>query len=166
MLAVFCCCWTAQADQSVSPLPPGPFQFTGSWNCTGKFGSGKSHKADFSAAIVLDGKWLELTERDVEPATGYVAKYLIGYDSQQRRLVEFDANNFGAAVYTSEQGWQGNVLAMASSAAHNAQSSYAADRFLYSISGKDEFTVDWQISKSLNLNWVPADHLVCKRSAA
>jgi hypothetical protein len=34
----------------------------------------------------------------VEPATGYVAKYLIGYDTEHKKLVEFDANNFGAAL--------------------------------------------------------------------
>jgi hypothetical protein len=52
--------------------------------------------------VILGGKWLELTEQDIEPATGSLVKYLIGYDSQQQPLVEFNANDFGAATYTSE----------------------------------------------------------------
>jgi hypothetical protein len=54
--------------------------------------------------VTLEEKWPELTDKDVEPATGYVAKYLIGYHAQQKGLVEFDANNFGAAVYSSARG--------------------------------------------------------------
>jgi hypothetical protein len=48
------------------------------------------------------------------PATGYVAKYLIGYDPEQKRLVEFDANNFEAATYVGDTGWQNQVLTMTS----------------------------------------------------
>lgn len=115
--------------------------------------------------MVLDNKWLELIEKDVEPATGYVAKYLIGYDPQQKSLVEFDANNFGAAVYASAEGWQNHRLTM-SSAVIETGHPYAANRFLYTTSAPDSFTVDWQISKTAALEWVTADHLVCKRQQA
>ena len=157
-----CFLW-AQGSKPISPMPPDGFQFTGSWNCEGNFGKGKIHKSAFTGAVILGGKWVELTEQDIEPATGYLAKYLIGYDPQQKRIVEFDANNFGAAVYSSEEGWQDHVLTMTSPVSQDTQAPYAANRFLYSITGKDEFTVNWQISKSANLAWVPGDHLVCKR---
>lgn len=37
------------------------------------------HEAVFNGRMILEGKWLELTEH-VTRATGYSAKYLIGYD--------------------------------------------------------------------------------------
>jgi hypothetical protein len=153
----------AQDNKPVSAIPPDGFQFTGTWNCIGEFRNAKIHKATFIGSTILGGKWLELTEQDIEPATGYLAKYLIGYDSQQKRLVEFDANNFGAATYTSGEGWQNRVLTMTSPVSQDAEASYAANRFRYSLTGEDTFTVDWQISKTVSLNWTRADHLVCKR---
>jgi hypothetical protein len=151
----------AQDPQPLSAFPPGNFHFDGAWNCAGAMGNGKTHKAVFTGAAILAGKWLELTERDVEPATGYLAKYLIGYDSQQKRLLEFDANNFGAATYSSPDGWVNGVLTMTSPVSDGAKS-YAANRFLYSIVAPDTFSVDWQIAKTAALNWIPGDHLVCK----
>lgn len=104
----------AQESKALSVVPPDGFQFVGTWDCEGAFRSAKVHKATFTGTTILGDKWLELAEQDLQPATGYLAKYLIGYDSQQKHLVEFDANNFGAAVYTSEQGWQDHVLTMTS----------------------------------------------------
>jgi hypothetical protein len=109
------------------------------------------------------GKWLQRAEQDVQPATGYVATYLIGYDAQQKQLVEFDANNFSAATYSSPSGWAGNVLTMTSPVSSDPKAPYVANRFVYTISGADTFTVDWQISKTAALAWLPADHLVCNR---
>jgi hypothetical protein len=103
----------AQEKKPLSAIPEG-FQFVGTWDCEGTFRNNKVYKAVFTGSLILGDKWLELTEQDVEPATGYLAKYLIGYDSEQKHLVEFDANNFGAATYSSEEGWQNHVLAMTS----------------------------------------------------
>jgi len=151
--------------QEKKPLPvtPAGFQFTGTWVCEGTFRNSKVHKAVFTGTTVLSDKWLELTEQDLQPTTGYSAKYLIGYDPQQKRLVEFDANTFGAATYASEEGWQNRVLTMTSPISQEAGVPYAANRFLYSITDQDRFTVDWQISKTAVLNWVQSDHLACKR---
>src|ERR1700690_1545291 len=88
----------AQEKKPLSAIPEG-FQFFGRWDCEGTFRNNKVHKAVFIGSLILGDKWLELTEQDIEPATGYLAKYLIGYDSEQKHLVEFDANNFGAATY-------------------------------------------------------------------
>jgi hypothetical protein len=155
----------AQDTKPLSPIPPGNFQFRGIWDCEGTFRNATVHKSVFTGTSILDGKWLELTEQDVQPATGYLAKYLIGYDPQKKRLVEFDANNFGAATYTSDQGWQNNVLTMTSPISQDSKAPYAANRFLYSITGTDAFTIDWQISKTTSLNWQQGDHLVCKRKS-
>ena len=150
-------------DTKLNAVPEG-FQFTGNWGCEGAFGSGKAHKSMFTGAVILGGKWIELTEQDIEPATGYLAKYLIGYDPQQKRYVEFDASNFGAATYTSEDGWKNHVLTMASGISQDPKAPYAANRFLYTVAAPDTFTVDWQISKTAALSWVQADHLVCRRT--
>ena len=155
----------AQEKKPLSAIPPEGFQFTGTFDCEGTFRSAKVHRAIFTGALILDNKWLELSEQDVEPATGYLAKYLIGYNSEQKRLVEFDANNFGAATYTSEEGWQNRVLTMTSPISQDTQAPYAGNRFLYSITGPNTFTVDWQITKTAALNWTQADHLACKRRA-
>jgi hypothetical protein len=161
--------WTApasaQSNKSLSPLPAEGFQFTGTWSCAGSFRNNQVHKSTYTGALILDGKWLELTEQDTRPATGYLAKYLIGYDPQQKQLVEFDANNFGAAVYSSDQGWQKDVLTLTSPISHDTKAPYAANRFVYSVTGTNSFTVDWQISRTASLNWVPADHLVCTMTA-
>jgi hypothetical protein len=152
-------------EKTLSAIPPEAFQFAGTFDCEGTFRNAKVHKALFTGALILDNKWLEFTEQDVEPATGYLAKYHIGYDSEKKRLVEFDANNFGAATYSSEQGWQNHVLTMTSPISQGARAPYAANRFLYSITGPNTFTMDWQISKTAALNWTQADHLACKRRA-
>lgn len=153
-----------QEKKSLSAIPPDGFQFAGTWDCEGAFANAQLHKSIFKAATILDDKWLELTEQDVQPATGYVAKYLIGYDSEEGRLVEFDANNFGAATYFSQEGWKNRVLVMTSPVSQSTKASYVANRFLYSITDQNTFTVDWQVSKTAALNWTPADHLACKRA--
>jgi hypothetical protein len=155
----------AQEKKHPAAIPPDGFQFSGLWNCEGAMGNGKIHKSAFQGSLILDGKWLELSEQDLEPATGYVAKYLIGYDSQQERLVEFDANNFGAAAYTSAEGWTNRVLTMTSPISDGANAPYSADRFLYSLTDANTFIVDWQISQDRGTSWKPGDHLVCKRRA-
>jgi hypothetical protein len=148
----------------LSPLPAGGFRFDGTWDCTGTFRNGEIHKAVFTGTMILDGKWLELTEHDVSPATGYLAKYLIGYDPQAKHLVEFGANNFGAATYTSdEEGWRNGVLVMNSAVSTDEKAPYAVNRFVYSVADKDTFTVDWEISKTNTLNWMRSDHLICVR---
>jgi len=153
---------SAQSAKPISALPDG-FTFAGTWDCDGAMHETRIHKATFTGAVVIGGKWLELSEQDVEPATGYVAKYLIGYESQQNRLVEFDANNFGAAVYTSNEGWQNRALTMTSMVDETGKGSFAANRFVYTIVGADTFAVDWQISKTAVLKWTTSDHLTCKR---
>jgi hypothetical protein len=155
---------SAQNQKPLAPIPPGDFRFEGNWDCAGAMGNGKTHKSIFTGSVVLGGKWLELTERDIEPATGYLAKYLIGYDPQQKRLVEFDANNFGAATYSSADGWVNGVLTMTSPVSDDPKAPMAANRFLYSIAAPNSFTMDWQIAKTSALNWAPGDHLVCQRA--
>jgi hypothetical protein len=137
-----------QAATTLSPLPPSEFQFTGTWNCQGAFRNNKVHRSTYTGAVILGGKWLELTERDTNPASGYVAKYLIGYDPQQKQLVEFDANSFGAGIYSSDTGWQKDMLVMMSPISRDKRLPYAANRFVYSITGSHLFTVDWQISQT------------------
>jgi hypothetical protein len=168
LLYCFALSWTAVAQEkkAISAFPPDGFQFSGTWDCEGAMGNGKAHKSIFTGTTILDGKWLELTEQDVEPVTGYVAKYLIGYDSQRGYLVEFNANNFGAATYTSAEGWNSRVLVMTSPVSQDSKASISAERYLYSITYPTTFTVDYQVSKTSALVWKPGDHLVCKRRSS
>jgi hypothetical protein len=151
---------TSSADL---PALPKTLVLPGTFDCAGTFGSGKIHRAVFTASAVLKNTWLELTEQDVEPATGYVAKYLIGYDRQTKHLVEFDANNFGAATYSSEDGWRGDVLSMTSALATDPKAPYVANRFTYTVTSPDTFSVDWSISRTSALEWRTSDHFTCKR---
>lgn len=161
-ICALCAVAGAQDQKPLSAFPPAPFQFSGTWDCSGTFRNNAAHKSVFTGASIVGDKWLELAEQDVQPATGYLAEYLIGYDSQEKHLIEFDANNFGAAVYTSNEGWQNNVLTMTSRISQDPKAPYAANRFLYSVTGPDSFTVEWQISKTADLNWQRGDYLSCK----
>ena len=147
----------AQGNQAVPALPVVPangFSFVGTWSCEGTFRGGQRHQSTFTGEMILDGKWLEIREEDHVPSTGYKAKYLIGYNGMQKALVELDANTFGSATYTSGKGWQGNVLTMTSAMLSAGQASYAADRFLYTVTAGNTFTVDWQVSKTEALEWI------------
>jgi hypothetical protein len=148
----------------LSPFPPA-FSFVGPWSCTGTMRGGKTHGAKFSGSLAVGGKWLLLSEVDLEPSTGYEATYLIGYDATTRGLVEFDANNSSAAVYRSSVGWHAGTLTMESQEPPLPGHSYFADRFVYSITGTD-FTVEWQVTRSHNSDWLTADHLLCKGAKA
>jgi hypothetical protein len=169
LLLSCCCAWlplgaAEPPSRPLSPLPATGFRFDGSWDCTGSFRNAQLHKAAFTGTMILDGTWLELAEQDVTPATGYSAMYLIGYDPQAKHLVEFDANNFGAATYTSnEQGWRNGILTMSSAVSTDHSAPYAANRFVYTVVDQDTFTVDWEISKTSTINWVRSDHLNCVR---
>jgi hypothetical protein len=55
---------------------------------------------------------------------------------------------------------------MASPVSSDPKAPYAANRFVYSLSGADSFTVDWQVSKTAALEWVQADHLSCRRNTS
>jgi hypothetical protein len=64
-------------------------------------------RASAGKQLLLAGTWScqgAFNNKKTEPASGYVAKYFIGYDPRQKQLVEFDANTFEAGVYASETG--------------------------------------------------------------
>jgi len=164
LFTLSCICVLAQERKPSPVQPPDGFKFDGTWDCAGTFRNGKTHHAAYQGKMILGETWIELSEQDIEPKTGYVAKYLIGYDAQQKKIVEFDANNFSAATYTSEAGWQNGKLALTSPISDDSKAPYAANRFVFHIDKPDAFTVDWEISKAANLNWVSADHLSCKRT--
>ena len=163
-LMVLCTLCTGLRAQpaTTSPIPSGSgLQFDGGWSCVGAFRNNKTHRAFYTAHLVLDGKWLELTERDLEPATGYVAQYLIGYDPQQARMVEFDANNFGAAIYYSEKGWENGILTMTAPLDGLGKTPRLSDRFVYSITGAGIFQIEWQTKTPAASKWNVSDHLRC-----
>jgi hypothetical protein len=56
------------------------------------------------------------------------------------------------------------VLTMTSPVSDDPKAPYAINRFLFSVVNPDTFTMDWQVSKTAQSNWVAGDHLVCKRS--
>ena len=157
---------TNGTTKTLSPFPPA-FSFAGSWSCSGTFRGNMTHKANFTGSVAIDGRWLALTEIDVEPVTGYEATYLIGYDPAERGLLEFDANTFGAATYRSIQGWEADALIMESPESPSPKHSYVADRFVYLVANLPHtFTVEWQLKAKHESPWVVADHLSCKATGS
>ncbi|WP_158824380.1 hypothetical protein [Granulicella sp. S156] len=154
---------TTMAQQTSAALPPAGFQFTGTWDCVGSFANGKPHHSTFNGSLVLKNTWIRLEESDVSPASGYVAEYLIGYDASTRKVVEYDANNFSGATYTSDEGWQGSALTLTSAIASDPKASYQQNRFIFHVDSPDTFTMDWQVRRTSAPEWTPADHLPCKR---
>lgn len=148
-----------------SALPLNIDSVTGTWICKGTFRGGRPHESTYAVSPVLNRTWLELTEHDTLPATGYDAKYLIGYDPDHRRLIEYDANTFGAATYTSVTGWTDGSLTMTSEPAPNTSLPYALNRFHYSVPAAGSLVIDWEISKYADTPvWITADHLMCSRA--
>jgi hypothetical protein len=71
---------TTQQGKPSPVLPPEAFTFDGRWDCNGTFQGGKAHRSIYEGEVILGRTWIRLTERDVEPATGYAAEYLLGYE--------------------------------------------------------------------------------------
>jgi hypothetical protein len=144
-----------------SPLTgPGGFTFTGTWNCAGNFvRSGKMHRSIYVGSTVPGSGWILLVESDTEPR-GYVGHYLIGYDPNQKQVVELDANNAGYAIY-SGPGWQDHSLILTST----GTSSYSGpkNRFVFESKSVDAFDVNWETDTGSG--WAAADHLSCQRAA-
>ena len=64
--------------QPVSLDPPAGFSFAGYWQCSGSFaGSGREHRSVYHGESSADGKWVDLTETDIEPK-GYVGPLRAG----------------------------------------------------------------------------------------
>jgi hypothetical protein len=53
---------------------------------------------------------------------------------------------------------------MTSPISSDTKATYAINRFVYSITGNDSFTVEWQISRTSQANWKTADHLSCAQT--
>jgi hypothetical protein len=150
----------AQAANTSSPAtPPDGFSFEGKWACDGHFGNGKLHRSTYEGSSILAGSWLQLKEVDLEPS-GYQGLYLIGYDKTKDHVVEFDANNFASAIYTSE-GWKDKSLALSSVPDPNPKA--LVNRFVFRIADSTHFSVDWEVSQSNE--WKVSDHLDCAHEA-
>jgi hypothetical protein len=146
----------AQTAHPSSPAtPPDGFSFEGTWACDGHFGNGKLHRSTYEGSSTLGGSWLQLKEVDLEPA-GYQGLYLIGYDKTKGHVVEFDANNFASATYTSD-GWKDKSLTLSS--ASDPDPKALANRFVFRISDATHFSVDWEVNQQ-NV-WRASDHLDC-----
>ena len=155
----------ATSQQPSSALPPAPFHFDGKWLCDGAMGNGRSHQSSFQGTTVLKGTWIRLEEADIAPTTGYVAEYLIGWDASSKKVVEFDANNFSAANYSSDEGWKNNTLVLRSSVATDPKVPYVQNRFSFHIDKQDAFTMEWQVRRTADGEWKTADHLACSRTS-
>ena len=146
---------SAQIPPVASPAaPPNGFTFDGKWACSGQFGNGKQHRSSYEGSSVLGGAWVQLKEVDIEPA-GYQGLYLIGYDKAKNQVIEFDANNFGGAVYTGT-GWQAGTLTLTSA---DPDPKALKNRFVFHIADAAHFSVSWEVNQAGE--WKAADHLDC-----
>jgi hypothetical protein len=153
----------AQVPKLSPATPPPDFKFDGSWSCLGTFQGGKLHRSHYEGKTILAGTWTELTEQDIEPATGFVAQYLIGYDPLKKIVVEFAASNFEAGISSSEEGWKGNELTLTSEVMHYPSVPYEQTRSVFHLIDAKTFSMDWQIAKNAaDPKWITGDHLTCK----
>jgi hypothetical protein len=145
-------------SQPISLEPPSGFSFTGYWQCAGSFpGSGRQHRSVYHGEPSADGKWVDLTETDLEPK-GYVGRYELGTDSGQDKLVFIDVNSAGYAIFESP-GWDGRTLTVTSTDVLHYSSASPKNRFLYTVNDAKHFDVEWQYEKAGG--WASGDLLHC-----
>jgi hypothetical protein len=152
----------ARAEQT---LPPGPdgFTFTGEWDCSGQFISGKPHHSHYSVEPVLGGAWLQLSEKDIDPP-GYLSSYLIRFDPAQKLYIDEDVNNFGYARYASP-GWQDQKLIFTSTETHYTQP-LPENRFVYTVTGPKSFDVSWESRRGKDADFKSSDIIHCQQTAS
>jgi hypothetical protein len=148
--------------QPTSLKPPSGFSFAGYWQCTGSFpASGKQHRSVYHGEPSADGKWIDLTETDVDPK-GYVGRYELGEDATQNKLVFINVNSAGYAIFESP-GWDGRTLTVTSTDVLHYASASPKNRFLYTVQDPKHFDVEWQYDKSGA--WTSGDMLHCAAQA-
>jgi hypothetical protein len=144
--------------QKTSLLPPSGFSFAGYWQCAGSFpASGRQHRSVYHGEASADGKWIDLTETDVEPK-GYVGRYQLGADAGRDKLVFINTNSAGYAIFESP-GWDGHTLTVTSTDVLHYSSASPKNRFLYTVQDGEHFDVEWQYEKSGA--WTSGDLLHC-----
>ncbi|HEY3988968.1 MAG TPA: hypothetical protein VGM02_06700 [Acidobacteriaceae bacterium] len=133
--------------QPVTLTPPSGFSFAGYWQCSGSFeGSGRQHRSVYHGESSADGKWVDLTETDIEPK-GYVGRYELGTDATRDKLVFIDMNSSGYAIFDSP-GWDGRTLTVTSTDVLRYASAAPKNRFLYTVQDPQHFDVEWQYQKA------------------
>jgi hypothetical protein len=149
-------------SQPISLEPPSGFSFAGYWQCSGSFpGSGRQHRSIYHGEASADGKWVDLTETDIEPK-GYVGRYELGTDAGQDKLVFIDINSAGYAIFESA-GWDGPTLTVTSTDVLHYSSAAPKNRFLYTVQDPRHFDVEWQYDKAGA--WTSGDLLHCASRA-
>jgi hypothetical protein len=167
-LATICCAAPVFAQ---SPLfGPEQFAFAGKWNCDGHFfenGKTHVHRVLYEGKIVSDGQWIDLSQKDIEPA-GYAADFLMGYDRVNNELIAFVGDNKGYAVLTGPV-WQGSALTLtmtgqASYPGFSKEKPLPLSRVTYRVESADVWTATWEVQAGKN--WNEDDLLTCKRMTA
>jgi hypothetical protein len=141
-----------------SLTPPPGFSFAGYWQCSGTFPTnGRQHRSVYHGEASPDGKWVDLTETDIDPK-GYVGRYELGADASQDKLVFIDMNSAGYAIFDSP-GWDGRTLTVTSTDVLRYSSAAPKNRFLYTVTDPEHFDVEWQYQKAAA--WASGDLLHC-----
>lgn len=144
--------------RAASMTPPAGFTFAGYWQCSGKFvASGREHRSIYHGESSADGKWIDLTETDIEPK-GYVGRYELGADTSRDKLVFIDMNSAGYGIFDSP-GWDGRTLTVTSTDVVHYSSEAPKNRFLYTVRDPEHFDVEWQFDKAGS--WASSDVLHC-----
>ena len=160
--------WVGSSSAQDSPLlGPSGFAFNGKWVCTGSIptpGKTLAHHALYEGRMVSGGKWIELVQKDIDPEP-YDATMLIGYDSNQKRVVNYIADNHGWAVLTGP-GWKGQSLTLtmtgeASIPGYSVENPLPISRVTYEVQSADAFSLHWEVFEGSQ--WKPDDSLACAR---
>jgi hypothetical protein len=155
-------CPSQGISRPTSLKPPSGFSFAGYWQCSGSFpANGRQHRSVYHGEASADGKWVDLTETDIEPK-GYVGRYTLGADAGQDKLVFIDVNSAGYAIFESP-GWDGRTLTVTSTDVLHYSSASPKNRFLYTVNDQKHFDVEWQFEKAGG--WASGDLLHCAAQA-
>jgi hypothetical protein len=168
------------ATSSATPRPQAKFDppirlpndlvdfFSGEWNGSGEFASGKKIEADISFTPNLDGQWLVYRHAD-RPPNGYKALGMWGFEYASRRFIMVINDNFGGARRFSSEGWLNGRVVFENIAVPTPPMNPGPpaaptrhERFTFERQDRDTLKMTYEASDD-GKNWHLGDYLIFKR---
>jgi hypothetical protein len=131
--------------------------FQGRWSCQGEFPrTGKHISSEERFAPDLVGRWLVMRHDD-HPPFGFHALEMWGYDTAQKRFVDYAFDNVPEVREYVSLGWVGSQLTWTLPG-----QSGKADRFVFMRQSQAQYQVDYSITLG-GKAWILVDTLTCRR---
>jgi len=142
--------------------------FSGEWNGTGEFASGKKIEADISFTPDLDGQWLVYRHAD-RPPNRYKALGMWGFEYASKRFIMVINDNFGGARQFSSEGWLNGKVVFEKIAVFTPPTNVGPpaaptrqERFTFERQDGDTLRMTYESSDD-GKNWRLGDYLIFKR---